>query len=124
MTARRVRQLQGKRGSLEGILSEVRRAVSTVDVAAQRSIHGANVGVVVEAMRGLEARVESLETLANALHDDYEKVTRELQLQREVTLRLCSQSREGAPLVTSRQLEGEIRLQVISERGSDDGSAA
>ena len=120
MNMRRARQLQGKLGSLNEILSEVRRTVNTVE-SAQHSIESASASAsIMTTVHDLKVRVQHLEDLAKSLRDDYEMMTAEVELQREVALRLCAATREGTPLSTLRRLEGEIRLQITSERATPE----
>jgi hypothetical protein len=77
-------------------------------------------------IKDLEEQTARLEMLANALADDYETLSAEIEIQREVSLRLQAVVFEkplDAPLDAWRRLESTLRMQVMSEReeGRVDG---
>lgn len=69
-----------------------------------------------KAIRDLRDQTARVEVLAGALADDYECLVVELEVQREVFLRLVATER-GTHLDIWRTREASIREQVMAERG-------
>lgn len=105
--ARRLRRLQDKKQP--ELASQLARALSAVE---QISAVQGDLGVLGE----LKELLEESQGLVERLTDDYQKLAREMIVQRETFLRLLERlGEDGAKNI--RQVEAAIRAEVVEEEG-------
>jgi len=98
--------------------SQVQQAVAEAKKAVA-ALNQLEVSQLPDVIRALEEQTGRAERLASALADDYATLLGELEIQREVLLRMGERTNP-----TWRELEAETRARVIEERAKDAQSAS
>jgi hypothetical protein len=103
--------------------SRVRAALVQAQHAVA-SLQGVGLERLPEAIRDLEAQTTRAVQLADALAEDYETLLEELEIQREVTIRLCSTPASLGSNDWWHEWEGRVRQQVKDERERRNAESA
>jgi hypothetical protein len=111
-------QRRGQGSRVRAVLAQTQQALS--------SLQGARLDRLPEAIKQLEEQTKRAAQLADALADDYESLAEELEIQREVTLRLCAAVSEmpaDSFFRQWRELESQARERVIEEREQENAKS-
>jgi hypothetical protein len=114
-TARKL-QRRGQGSRVRAALVQAQHAVA--------GLQGMGLDRLPEALRELEAQTTRVVQLADALAEDYETLLEELEVQREVTIRLCSTPASLGTPEWWREWEARVRQQVKDEREQRDAESA
>lgn len=118
MSGQRRLQRRSQASRVRSVLTQTQQALS--------SLQGAGLDQVPVVIQQVQEQTKRASALAEALADDYETVLGEVEIQREVTLRLCAAvgvMRPDLPLHQWRELENQTRLRVIEERERKNGES-
>lgn len=118
MSSSRKLQRRGQGSRVRAVLVQTQQALS--------SLQGAKLEHLPQLMQELEEQTKRASRLADALADDYESLAEELEIQREVTLRLCAAVAETPADSFFRQwreVERQARERVIEEREQENAKS-
>lgn len=97
-------------------LAQARQAVA--------NLQGVGLDRLPAALRELEAQTARAAQLADALAEDYETLAEELEIQREVNIRLCTRTSGANSDSFWRQAEAFLRREVQDEREQRNAESA
>lgn len=110
MSSQRKLQRRSQVSRVGSVLAQTQQALS--------SLQGARLDQVPAVVQQLQEQTQRVTALADALADDYETLLAELEIQRDVTVRLFSVAETDPEMTLDqwRELENKARVHIIEER--------
>lgn len=110
--SRKLQRRKARPGQLKAAVDGIQAAVSTLG----------QMGAVPEVLQDLKAQTQRVSLLADALAGDYETLLSQLEIQREVTLRMLSEASDATGnRYDWRDAEERHRRMVVEERTREEG---